>query len=105
MRYVWASIVAVAVILAGFLFVRQTRAYAEKKLREQHSLPADVASNHGDVGLEVSGSEMACISAADALISFPYVFIVLVILLCFGTAAGFGRRQPASGQTAPPSEQ
>jgi len=105
MRYVWASIVAVAVISAGFLFVRQTRAYAEKKLREQHPLLADAASNHRDVGLEVSGSEMARINVADVLISFRYVFIVVVILSCFGTAAVFGRRQPDSGQTAAPSEQ
>jgi hypothetical protein len=105
MRYVWASIVAIVVISAGYRFVRQTGVLVQTKLRKQHPRLADAAPIDQNVGLELSGSEIARISVADVLISFRYVFIVLVILSCFGTAAIFGRRQPASGQTAAPSEQ
>lgn len=98
MRYVWASIAAVAIILLGGIFVWQTRAFIEQRAREQaaasgHPLPEGSGAALQNFGVELSGSQMACVTLADFLIRFWYVFVVLVIMACFGVAAFAGRRQ------------
>jgi hypothetical protein len=109
MRYAWASIVAIAITVLGTLFVRQTRVAFEQMARERaaasgHPLPEGPAPNLQGFGFEASGSEIARVSIADLLAHFWYVFIILVIVICFGVAAFAGRRPSSSGQTSSPSE-
>jgi hypothetical protein len=99
MRYFWASIAAVAIIALGSLFVWRTRVAVERIAREQlaakgQAVPADSPANFGDVGLEMPSSQIAMVSFADFMISFRYLLIVLVVLICFGLAAisGWARR-------------
>jgi hypothetical protein len=102
MRYFWASIAAVAIIALGSLFVWRTRVAFERIAREQlaakgQAVPADSPASFGDIGLEMPSSQIAMVSFADFLISFRYLLIVLVVLICFGLAAFSGRaRRPLS---------
>jgi hypothetical protein len=109
MRYVWASLIAAAIISLGVFFVRQTHVAFEQKAREAaaasgHSLQQGSDSNLQDVGVEVSSSEMVRIQVADILTDFWYVFVVLVFLTCFGVSAFAGRQQSSSGPTSTRSE-
>jgi hypothetical protein len=103
MRYFWASMAAVAIIALGSLFVWRTRVAVERLAREQLAakgdrIPADSTPvNLERVGLEMSGPQIAMVSFADLLVDFRSLSIVLVILICFGTAALSGRgRRPLS---------
>lgn len=100
MRYLWATLAAAAIIALGSLFVWRTRAAVEQTARDQLAAggkpaPADAPRNPDGVGLEMSGPQVLRVSLADILIDFWYVFVVLVILICFGAAAFSGQR-PAS---------
>jgi len=93
MRYVWAIIIAVAIISLVALFVRQTRATFEQRARESaaasgHPWPeGSDPINRQDVGIEVSTSGMICVHLADLLTNFWYPFVAIVVLACFGGAA------------------
>jgi hypothetical protein len=109
MRYAWASIVAVAIIALGTLFVRQTLVAFEQQVRERaaasgHPLPEGPGPNQQDFGIELSSSEIARVSIADLLAHFWYVFVLLVIVTCFGVAAFADRRPSSAGPTSTPSE-
>jgi hypothetical protein len=109
MRYAWASIVAIAIIALGTLFVRQTRVAFEQQARERaaasgHPLPEGPAPNLQGMGFELSSSEIARVSIADLLAHFWYVFVMLVIVTCFGVAEFTGRRPSSAGPTSTPSE-
>jgi hypothetical protein len=109
MRYAWASIVAIAIIALGTLFVRQTRVAFEQQARERaaasgHPLPEGPAPNLQGIGFELSSSEIARVSIADLLAHFWYVFVMLVIVTCFGVAAFAGGPSSSAGPTSTPSE-
>jgi len=109
MRYAWASIVAVAIMALGTLFVRQTRVAFEQRARERaaasgHPLPEGSPANLQGMGFELSGSEIARVSIADLLAHFWYVFVMLVIVTCFGVAEFAGRPPSSAGPRSTPSE-
>jgi hypothetical protein len=110
MRYVWASIVTVAIISLGLLFVRQTRVTFEQRARESaaasgHPWPeGSDPKNRQDIGIEVSASEMMRVQLADLLTRFWYLFVAIVVLACFGVAALAGRLKHSSGRTSAQSE-
>jgi hypothetical protein len=110
MRYVWASIVSVAIVSLGLLFVRQTRVTFEQRAREiaaasGHPWPeGSDPKNRQDVGIEVSTSEMILVVLADLLTSFWYLFIAIVVLACFGGAALAGRLKLSSARILAQSE-
>ncbi len=95
MRYLLASIAAVAIIALGSIFVWRTRVAVEQSAREQlaakgQPVPVGSPANLEGVGLEMSSSQIAMVSFADLLVDFWYIFVPLVILICFGVAAFSG---------------
>jgi hypothetical protein len=109
MRYLWASIAAVAIIGLGSLFVWRTRVAVEQIAREQlgakgHPVPADSPLNLEGVGLEMSSPQIAMVTFADLLVGFRYIFVVVVILICFGVAAFSGRHRASTLPASPKSE-
>jgi hypothetical protein len=101
MRYVWASVVAIVILLFGVHLVRHTHEGVERMVRKAAAdsgrpMPDLSASKTPDVGIEVSGIRLAQIEAADILSDYWYVFVVLVLLSCFGVAALVGRRSRSS---------
>jgi hypothetical protein len=97
MRYVWAIIIAVAIISLVALFVRQTRATFEQRARESaaasgHPWPeGSDPKNWQGVGIELSTSEIIRVKLADLLTSFWYLFVAIVVIACFAGAALAGR--------------
>lgn len=108
MRYVWASIFAVAIISLGVIFVLQTRTAVEQKIRKAaasgHPLPPGSLPAGKDIGVELSASELLAVTFADILTEFRYLCVVIVVIVCFGIAAVAGRWQRTTDQTSAPLE-
>jgi hypothetical protein len=76
-RYVVAAIVAVGLTLAGFFFVRAMRAYA--------------ASLGGpDMNVELPSFMIWLVFLSDLMITFWWITVPLLFILCFGVASLFG---------------
>ncbi len=109
MRYVWASVVAIAVIAFGVHFVRHTHEAVKQMVRKAAAdsgqpKPDLAPSNRPDIGIEMSSSRIFQVAVADLLAKFWYVFILLVLLACFGTAAFVGRGSKSSPLNSQTSE-
>lgn len=109
MRYVWASVVAIAVIAFGVHFVRHTHQSVERMVRKAavdsgQPIPDLTPSNRSNIGIEMSSSRIFQVAVADFLSEFWYVFVLLVLFACFGTAAFVGRGSKSSHSISQKSE-
>jgi hypothetical protein len=109
MRYVWASVVAVAIISFGVHFVRHTHEGVERMIQKaaadsSQPMPALAPSNNANIGIEMPSSRIFQVAVADFLFKFWYVFVLLVLLACFGTAALAGRGSKSSPSNSQTSE-
>jgi hypothetical protein len=109
MRYVWASLVAVGILSFAVYFVRHTRTAVEHTVRESAAasgrpMPDLSSSKKADVGIEMSSGRILQVSLADFLFEFWYVFVILVLFVCFGSAALVGRLSNSSRSHANTSE-
>jgi hypothetical protein len=105
MRYVWASVVAIGLIAFGVHFVRHTRDAVERLVRKAAAdngqpIPDLALSNRSNIGIEMSSSRIMQVSLADFVSANWYVFVILVLLACYGTAALVGGR-PGSSRSIP----
>jgi hypothetical protein len=105
MRYVWASVVAIAVIGFGVHFVRHTHEAVERMVRKAAAdngqpTPDLAPSNRPNIGIEMSSSRILQVSLADFVSSYWFVFVILVLLACYGTAALVGG-WPGSSRSIP----
>ena len=73
MRYVWASVVAIAVIAFGVHFVRHTHEAVERMVRKAAAdsgqpMPDLTPSNRPDIGIEMSSSRIFQVAVADLFV-------------------------------------
>ena len=96
MRYVWASVVAIAVIAFGVHFVRHTHESVERMVRKAAAdsgqpMPDLTQSNRPDIGIEMSSSRIIQVAVADFVSAHWYVFVILVLLACLRYGCTRGR--------------
>jgi hypothetical protein len=109
MRYVWASVVAIAVIAFGVHFVRHTHEGVERMVQKAAAdsgqrMPDLGTSNRPNIGIEMSSPRIFQVAVADFLFRFWYVFVLLVLLACFGTAALVGGGSKSSSSNSQTTE-
>ena len=109
MRYVWASVVAIAIVAFGVYFVRHTHEAVERIIQKAAAgsgqpMPALAPPNNANIGIEMPSSRIFQVAVADLLAKFWYVFVLLVLLACFGTAALVGRGSKSSPSNSQTSE-
>jgi hypothetical protein len=105
MPYVVASVVASLIILAGALFIRHTQRSIEQQIRqtlrdskERGELPPELQGVDldtvplSDFGFPLSRRDQATVAIAGLLSEYWYVWVPLIVVLCFGVAALAGGR-------------
>jgi hypothetical protein len=103
--YVLASVVALLIIGAGALFIRHTQRSVEQQFRqalrhmkEKGELPPELQGVDLDTvppshfGIPLSRRDQATVAIAGLLFEYWYVWIPLIVVLCFGVAALAGGR-------------
>lgn len=106
-RYVFALVVSILVIACGFLFAARARSALFERVRQQFreaqaagTLPPELKDvdvetlEFSDLGVELSEDDLRRLSAADFLTRMWFVWVPTVLVVCFGIAAMWPRKEP-----------